>query len=420
MSTLIAGMLEFKGRFLWDNQYFQLVQGASQRLTLNSFSSQTKALEGGRPLSSRSVTGVQTLRDRPNCRPHRFDVVLTNDAKISLAAPSAADKARWIDKVSSTLGIGAGLGVATPPNSPGVPMDVVDTLEAGSARHGTAAQRDAAGLLALRDGEDGTTDEDAAGTGSHDDAGSDAGVNATADASTAAGGPAVAEVHNYLAHLPPAQRDRSWRANIGRGGGFWADALWYDAQIDRRMPGVGAMMEELVAACPPAGRARVADLCAGSGRAAAGVAAAYPTARLTLIDTNEERLGLAAARLPTAEVLCAAVGPDTHMLPGAPYDIIVASLAIRVLVSRPAHYFPQQTAPPTAAEMRADFAKLLQCLHRSLSPGGHVLIADHDGAFTLFEHLKGLESAGFDEVDCSWRQREYFVCGGRQAAYEEM
>ena len=44
-TTLIAGALEFKGRFLWDNNYFQLAQGqGADRLVLNVFSSQAKAV----------------------------------------------------------------------------------------------------------------------------------------------------------------------------------------------------------------------------------------------------------------------------------------------------------------------------------------------------------------------------------------
>eukprot|EP01047_Picozoa_sp_COSAG01_P023438 COSAG01_NODE_1418_length_10375_cov_38.842254_11_plen_59_part_00 len=45
--------------------------------------------------------------------------------------------------------------------------------------------------------------------------------------------------------------------------GFWGDARWYDAQIDRKLGGVVAqMIDELVYALPPlrAG-SHVADLC---------------------------------------------------------------------------------------------------------------------------------------------------------------
>jgi SAM-dependent methyltransferase len=394
-------------------------------LLLLAFPSAARALEGARPSSSRRVRGVQTLRDRPNARPNRFDLVFqsNNGALLALAASTAAEKARWVDMVSVTLGVGAGLSVATPPTSPQKPEDAEGAGSAAAAAATTAEGEGGSGdggqlppPPQQQQQQQQQQEEEEEEEEEQEEEEEDGQLHATA----AAAAVTIAAADGYLAHLPPAQRDRSWRANIGRGGGFWADAQWYDAQIDRRMPGVSDMLAELTAACPPLGRARVADLCAGSGRAAAGLAAAYPTASLTLIDTDEERLAMAAARLPAAKVLHAAVGPDTQLLPGAPYDVIVASLALRVLVSRPAHYFPEQQGPPTPAEMRADFAKLLRCLHRSLSPGGHVLIADHDGALSLFEHLKGLEAAGFEEVDCSWRQREYFVCGGKHAVYDEM
>ena len=51
---------------------------------------------------------------------------------------------------------------------------------------------------------------------------------------------------------------------------------------------------------------------------------------------------------------------------------------------------------------------------RSLKPGvGSVIIGDHVGQISLFDHLKLLERAGFVDVECSWRNRDFFVCGAR-------
>eukprot|EP01047_Picozoa_sp_COSAG01_P052449 COSAG01_NODE_5518_length_4207_cov_14.979796_3_plen_99_part_00 len=58
------------------------------------------------------------------------------------------------------------------------------------------------------------------------------------------------------------QAGGGWCLHAVRSG-FWGDARWYDAQIDRKLGGVVAqMIDELVYALPPlrAG-SHVADLC---------------------------------------------------------------------------------------------------------------------------------------------------------------
>jgi hypothetical protein len=106
----------------------------------------------------------------------------------------------------------------------------------------------------------------------------------------------------YLGNLPEQQRQQSWRANISRAGGFWPDDRWYDLQIERRMPGVKKMWEEMVFAVPPCNSANVLDLLSGSGRASVPLMQAYPDARLTLLDQSQERISMAKsaiARLPS-------------------------------------------------------------------------------------------------------------------------
>ena len=58
-------------------------------------------------------------------------------------------------------------------------------------------------------------------------------------------------------------------------------------------------------------------------------------------------------------------------------------------------------------------------IFKSLKPGGHCLIGDHIGLLGLFEHMKLLEAAGFVEVDCAWRERDFFVCGGRKPTKDD-
>ena len=89
-----------------------------------------------------------------------------------------------------------------------------------------------------------------------------------------AGGAFTAQAASADPHSPGlpdaenAQASGSWRLNLGRTGGYWGHARWYDLQIDRRLHFVAEMIRELVFALPPLGaESRVADLCSGSGRA---------------------------------------------------------------------------------------------------------------------------------------------------------
>ena len=95
------------------------------------------------------------------------------------------------------------------------------------------------------------------------------------------------------------------------------------------------------------------------------------------------------------------------------YDMVCAALATRVLVTPPEHYAVQKDQPETAS-VEERYGILFRMVLQSLRPGGHFMIGDHVGALTLFEHLKLLEAAGFVDVDCAWRERDFFVCGGRK------
>ena len=106
-------------------------------------------------------------------------------------------------------------------------------------------------------------------------------------------------------------------------------------------------------------------------------------------------------------------GPDTG------YDLITAVCAIRVLVAPPAHYATASTSggsvvteSPNEAVARR-YRQLFQLSLHSLRPGGHLIIGDHTGTLGLYDQMRLLEGAGFVEVDCAWRSRDWFVCGGR-------
>ncbi len=200
----------------------------------------------------------------------------------------------------------------------------------------------------------------------------------------------------------------SWRQNLLRKGGFWRNGHWYDLHVERRMPLFLPMLDEMATALPPleAGTA-VCDLACGTGNAAFTVLMAYPTIHLTLLDEDPALLDIARAKVsefdPEVEVLQATVKADGEPLPGGPYEVILASLALHVLVGHEAE----------GAEAESRYELLFHGLRDSLAPGGHLLVGDHVGTLGLFRHLKAMERAGFVDVDCAWRQDDFFVAGGR-------
>ena len=90
----------------------------------------------------------------------------------------------------------------------------------------------------------------------------------------------------------------SWRKGLLGKGGFWQNGYWYDLHVERRMPLVLPMLEEMLAALPPLGEdVSVCDLACGTGNAGYAVTSAYPSIRLTLLDEDAELLALAHANL---------------------------------------------------------------------------------------------------------------------------
>lgn len=203
----------------------------------------------------------------------------------------------------------------------------------------------------------------------------------------------------------------SWRQNLLRRGGFWRHGRWYDLHLERRMPLVLPMLEEIVAALPPLDAdASVCDLACGTGNAAFTLLTAYPAVQLTLLDADPDLLAIALEKVGElqldARALRAEVAADGEPLPGGAYDVVMASLALHALVGH--------EVDPAEAESRYEL--LFQTLFASLAPGGHVIVGDHVGTLGLFRQLKAMERAGFTDVDVAWRQDDFFVCGGRVPA----
>ncbi len=200
----------------------------------------------------------------------------------------------------------------------------------------------------------------------------------------------------------------NWRQNLRRKGGFWKDGRWYDLHVERRMPLVLPMLEEMAAALPPLGAdAWACDLGCGTGNAAFIMLAAYPLIRLTLLDEDPELLDIAVEKVSEfaleVEALEARVSADGERLPGGPYDVVVASLSLHVIAGHDVE----------GPETETRYELLFQGILAALKPGGHLIIGDHVGSLGLYRQMKALERAGFTDVDCAWRQDDFFVCGGR-------
>jgi len=200
----------------------------------------------------------------------------------------------------------------------------------------------------------------------------------------------------------------SWTRNVERSGGYWSDGRWYDLHADRRLPLVQPMRDELVLALPPLPEGTlVGDVACGTGQASDALLAAYPGVRVVLLDQDPDLLDRACTkvegRAANAQRRVVKIAADGSPLPGGPYAVLVASLALHAIVGH--------DGDRTEAETR--YTRLLRGCHRSLAPGGHLLVGDHVGTLPLFAQLKAMERAGFTDVDCAWRQDDFFVAGGR-------
>ena len=199
----------------------------------------------------------------------------------------------------------------------------------------------------------------------------------------------------------------SWRKGLLGKGGYWQNGYWYDLHVERRMPLVMPMLDEMLAALPPLGEdVAVCDLACGTGNAGFSVLSAYPSVRMTLIDQDPELLSLANAKLSEiregATLLQATIRADGEPIPGGPYDVVVASLALQDIVG-----------DVQGPEAESRYELLFQGIFEALNTGGHLIVADYVGPIGLYRQLKAMERAGFIDVDCAWRQNDFFVCGGR-------
>jgi tRNA (cmo5U34)-methyltransferase len=233
-----------------------------------------------------------------------------------------------------------------------------------------------------------------------------------------------------------APAPRSDRA-VTIAAGFDAAAPTYDAARARLVPCYDRFYASALAVIPFPRDAsiEVLDLGAGTGLLAAWIVAAFPRARLTLVDIAAAMLERARERLADAHVPPKiAVGDYAREPLGGPYDAVVSALSIhhcedpvkrdlfvRIFTAlRPGGVFvnAEQVLGPTPA-LEADYARAWLADARAAGATEAEIAAAQqrmreDRCAPLEAQTGWLRDAGFVEVDCRFKDGRFAVYAGRK------
>jgi tRNA (cmo5U34)-methyltransferase len=225
----------------------------------------------------------------------------------------------------------------------------------------------------------------------------------------------------------------------GIAASFDGSAAASDAARTRLVPCLDRLYGAAVALLPFAEDASVSvlDLGAGTGLLALRVLAAFPKARLRLVDMAGAMLALARVRLAGAAHPPEIVIADYVRAPlGGPYDAIVSALSIhrwddaakRDLFGRcrdalaPGGVFvnADQVAGPTAALDAAYGRAWLEAARRAGATEAEIAAAraraKEERCAQLAAQLGWLAEAGFDDVDCWFKDGRFAVYSGCKPA----
>jgi tRNA (cmo5U34)-methyltransferase len=216
---------------------------------------------------------------------------------------------------------------------------------------------------------------------------------------------------------------------------FDRHAPGYDAERRCLIPPYDAFYGAAIAALALAGRPlrRVLDLGAGTGLLSRAVARAHPEAQLTLLDGAAGMLDVArASSLGDGATYVTADFADAP--PPGPWDAVVSALAIhhlddagkRALYARvhaqlaPGGVFvnAEQVSGPTArldaeyAAWHERSARALGATDEQWAAARERMGADH--LAPLDDQLRWLRDAGFDDVDCLFKDHGFAVLVARR------
>ena len=215
---------------------------------------------------------------------------------------------------------------------------------------------------------------------------------------------------------------------------FDETARGYDAARRRLLPGFDDFYGAALGLLPFAAEAplRMVDLGAGTGLLSGLVAAAYPKARITLVDISGAMLALARGRLGEAGRFDFVMADMArYALPGG-LDAVVSALAIHHLADadkrdlyglihgalRPGGVFvnAEQVKGPTPAADASNHAAWLAAVHQK--GVGEIELAEArermkaDRPATLDDQLGWLRTAGYRQVECTYEDGMFAVFGG--------
>ncbi len=211
---------------------------------------------------------------------------------------------------------------------------------------------------------------------------------------------------------PEKTQTVSWRRGLARtpDPSFWEHERWYDIHINYLEPHFAAMIAAIVWGVPPLPvGASVIDIGCGVGTLASRFHAAYPEVTLTLLDADEENIGITERKLTKGGIAPTALAYriDAEIvapLPGAPYALALSSTTFGGIVGE----------GQSDAVFRRKLGSLLRGVFASLEPGGCLIYGDFLGhGMGVREHLLALEEAGFTEAECVWRDGDLVVVGGQ-------
>jgi ubiquinone/menaquinone biosynthesis C-methylase UbiE len=220
-------------------------------------------------------------------------------------------------------------------------------------------------------------------------------------------------------------------------GYFGSMAEDYDSLIRRAVPRYEEMVERLVDYLPADSR-DVLELGCGTGALTLELATAFPACRLTVVDASSEMVALTRARL--SEHAPNVAGRATFVtsffedlsLPARSMDLVTSGISLHHVQDKASLYrrihgwvrpggsfrYSDQMYGGTEENHQVNWAHWLafcraasHCSEEELE--GLVAHAEeHDHYVSVREHLRLLESAGFERVDCVWRNNMWGIVTG--------
>ena len=220
-------------------------------------------------------------------------------------------------------------------------------------------------------------------------------------------------------------------------GYFGSMAEAYDSFIRRAVPRYDEMVERLVDYLPSDPQ-DVLELGCGTGTLTLELAAAFPACRLTVVDASSEMVALTRARLEER-------APDvakraTHLtslfeeliLPEQSVDLVTSGISLHHVVDKETLHrrihgwirpggsfrFSDQMYGGTEANHQRNWTRWLEFCRE---PGNcsedeiESLVAharEHDHYVSVREHIRLMEVAGFEQVDCVWRNNMWGIVTG--------